>query len=216
MLSFPRSRFGAPYQPQENLSRTNSNDVLNFVNKIYKNVFSLSFLSRKDLISLHCCWAYTLFYILICSFVVLKKLRLLIFWETAEANGSTSSLSVKMQLRRHSDYKLKLKGQCGVNLDIIKFGQKQGLWLRRNFVKSPSNPVKVSFHLKELLGDEMFYSRGGIVNQVWNYIQEKRLANPLDKNLIEPDLKLSKVLRKRCLKINRSQILAAINISISK
>ena len=121
-----------------------------------------------------------------------------------------------MQLRRQSEFKLKLKGQCGVNLDLIKFGQKQGLWLQRNFVKSPSHPVKVSFHLKELLGDEMFYSRGGILNQVWYYIREKRLADPLNKNLIEPDLKLSKVLGKKCLKINRSQIIAEINKSILK
>ena len=148
--------------------------------------------------------------------IKLENLRLLIFWETADTITSTLSWNVKMQLRRRSDFKLKLKGQCGVNLDLIKFGQKQGLWLRRNFVRSPSNPLKVSFHLKELLGNEMFYSRGGILNQVWNYIRENRLTDPLDKNLIEPDLKLSKVLGKRCLKINRSQIIAAINKSFTK
>ena len=71
----------------------------------------------------------------------------------------------------------KLKGKFGASLSEVEFGQQRGMWLKRNFVKSGSISLKVSFTLREVIGNEEVYCEREIVRKVWSYANKKNLMD---------------------------------------
>lgn len=108
--------------------------------------------------------------------------------------------------------KKKLQG-FGANLSAVEFGRQRGIWMRRNFVKSATISLKVSFHLREVIGNQHVYTESQVIGKVWTYIKEKNLRDPSDDRSIIPDRKLCKIMGK---KFRKSKIAAAIKKHIRK
>ena len=109
-----------------------------------------------------------------------------------------------------------LKGAFGVNPSVVEFGRRQRFWMRRNFVKAASISLKVSFRLREVIGNQHVYSESQAISKVWTYIKQKNLADLSDDRSVIPDRKLSKIVGKKGKKFSKSKIAAAIKKHIRK
>jgi hypothetical protein len=76
----------------------------------------------------------------------------------------------------------------------IIFGQNQGMWLKRNFLRPHILPMAVSFKLKRVVGSGPFYSHRQIYNALQRYIHSKNLVTADD---ISSDRKLRALLGRR-------------------
>ena len=107
----------------------------------------------------------------------------------------------------------KLKGTFGASFSEVEFGRQRGMWLKRNFVKSGSISLKVSFPLREVIGNEEVYCEREIVRKVWRYVNEKNL---MDSSSIICDLKLRKIFGKKCQKLSKNKVAVVIKKYIER
>jgi chromatin remodeling complex protein RSC6 len=109
-----------------------------------------------------------------------------------------------------------LKGPFGAKLSDVEFGRQRGIWMERNFVKSAAISLKVSFPLREVIGNQQVYSESQVISKVWNYINKNNLGDHSDERSIIPDRKLGKILGKGGKKFRKSKVAIAIKKHIRK
>ncbi len=126
--------------------------------------------------------------------------------------GRFLSIHEKKKIMRSQ--KRMLNGPFGTDISVVEFGRQRGIWMKRNFVKSATISLKVSFPLREVIGNHHVYTESQVISKVWAYIKKNNLTDPSDAQSIIPDRKLGKIVGKKGKRFGKSRINAAIKKNI--